>query len=114
MIDDVKDRIIQKKNIPREILNQIPLFDPVFNYHIENEKLNDLNKNHEKYQVKLEGIIKLKELLEKDVEQLIFNHGEKLNSVCWTENNPQCYYRNPSGKKIMACSYKRPSDSRRY
>ncbi len=94
MIGEKGDKIVRKENIPIEILNQIPLYDSVLDYHAKKKKLDELVKKYENYTKKLEGLTNLKSFLEKDVERLIFDHGENLNKS-WSGVNPQCYYKNP-------------------
>ena len=104
MTNNKGDGIVKKGNIPSEILSKISPFDSSLDYHEKNKKLDDLNKKCKNYSEKLDGLYKLKELLEKDVEKLIFDHGGNLDRE-WSSDDHRCYYRNPD-KKTICYSYR--------
>nr|QBK85828.1 MAG: hypothetical protein LCMAC101_04230 [Marseillevirus LCMAC101] len=84
--------VIQKAHIPPEIIDQIPEFDSLRQDHyIERKKMDELNRKCENYSLKIERCIKLKEILEYDVERLIFTYGRNID-ISWYSYDPQCYY----------------------
>jgi len=83
--------VISKSHIPPEIINSIPEYDSHQDHFIEKKELEELNKKCEKYTHKIEGCTKLKEILENDIERLIYTYGKGID-ISWYYFDPQCYY----------------------
>ena len=83
--------VVPRARIPPEILDEIPEYDSRQDHYIEKKKMDELNRKCENYSLKIEKCIKLKELLENDVELLIMIYGANID-ISWYEYDPQCYY----------------------
>ena len=83
--------VVPKARIPSEIIDEIPEYDFQQDHYIEKKKMDELNKKCESYSSKIERCIKLKEILENDVERLICMYGQGID-ISWYAFDPQCYY----------------------